>query len=217
MDDYLPDLKTEQQKTLSAPRLRYGFFSKLLFASFDLVYGKKRTILKFKVLEIVARMPYQAWERVAYIAMTHTYMVPAFCRRIFDFVEESRRQQDNELWHLLLLEEMRQKKGIRENFFFYKVAPQIAAFLYYHATCLLYIIKPSFGYQLNAEFEDHAEHEYMEFVKENPSFENEHFESGFKKDYGDYKTVADVLRRIGLDERVHKEECLARVPKARFQ
>src|SRR3989338_4687828 len=120
-------LKSEQQQTLSAPRRRYGFFAGLLFFTMDLFYGKARTLSKFKVLEVIARVPYQSWEHVAYIAMTHTYSAPHFARRIFEFVKESRTQQDNEQWHLLILEEMVQKKGIEEGFFFYRIVPQIIA------------------------------------------------------------------------------------------
>jgi len=47
--------------------------------------------------------------------------------------------------------------------------------------------------------------------------ENEPFESEFKDDYGHLKTWADFFRRVGLDERLHKEECLARVNTARFK
>ncbi len=182
----------------------------------DLGYGEKRTLSKFKVLEIIARVPYQAWEHVAYIAMTHTYKMPDFARRIFDFIQESRHQQDNEQWHLLILEEMTQKKNIRENFFLYLIVPQFIAFFYYHVSWLLYAIRPSWSYALNADFEDHAEHEYMEFVQENPALEQEPFESDFKNDYGYFENVADLFRNIGLDERHHKEESLARIEKARF-
>jgi len=65
-------LKAEQEKTLAAPRRSYGFLASLLFFTMDLFYGKRRTLSKFKVLEIIARVPYQSWEHVAYIAMTHT-------------------------------------------------------------------------------------------------------------------------------------------------
>lgn len=210
------DLRQEQARTLSSPRRKYGFLAILLFSSMDLFYGGKRRISKFKVLEVIARVPYQSWEHVAYIAMTHTYSAPNFARRIFDFIQESRHQQDNEQWHLLILEELTQKLGLRENFFLYKIAPQIVAFFYYHVSWLLYVMKPSWSYALNADFEDHAEHEYMEFVKENPIFEQTLFDSEFKADYGDYKNLADLFRRIGLDERLHKEESLARIQKARF-
>jgi len=210
------DLKSEQLRTLKEPRRKYGFLGKLLFVFMDLGYGEKRTLSKFKVLEIIARVPYQAWEHVAYIAMTHTYKMPDFARRIFDFIQESRHQQDNEQWHLLILEEMTQKKNIRENFFLYLIVPQFIAFFYYHVSWLLYAIRPSWSYALNADFEDHAEHEYMEFVQENPALEQEPFESDFKNDYGYFENVADLFRNIGLDERHHKEESLARIEKARF-
>ena len=210
------DLKTEQEKTLRSPRRRYGFFANLLFWSMDLFYGPVRTFSKFKVLEVIARVPYQAWEQVAYIAMTHTYTKPNLARRVFEFVKESRRQQDNEQWHLLILEELVHHKQIRENLFLHRIIPQLLAFFYYHVSWFLYVIKPSWSYALNADFEDHAEHEYMEFVKENPSFEHEPFESDFKKDYGDFTNCAELFRRIGLDERIHKEESLARIEHARF-
>src|SRR3989338_1955635 len=202
------DLKNEEAMTLASERRKYGFLAKALFFSMNLFYGRKKTFSKFKVLEVIARVPYQSWEHVAYIAMTHTYAAPHFARRIFEFVKESRAQQDNEQWHLLILEELVQRKGIRENFFLYRFLPQVIAFFYYHVSWLLYVMKPAWSYALNADFEDHAEHEYMEFVRENPVFENEPFESDFKDDYGDYRNLADLFRRIGLDERMHKNESL---------
>ncbi|MBI2069477.1 MAG: hypothetical protein HYT79_02665 [Elusimicrobia bacterium] len=212
----IKDFQAEQNKTLNSPRRSYGLLAKMLFIGMDIVYGRTRTLSKFKVLEVIARVPYQSWEHVAYIAMTHTYGTPGFARRIFEFVKESRDQQDNEQWHLLILEEITQKKGIRENFFLYRLLPQFIAFFYYHVSWLLYVMKPAWSYSLNADFEDHAEHEYMEFVKENPPLEAEPFDSDFKQDYGDFKSVADLFRNIGLDERLHKNESLNRIQKARF-
>ena len=216
METKQTDLKKEQASILASSRRHYGFLAKMLFLFMDLFYGKKRTLSKFKILEVIARVPYQAWEHVAYIAMTHTYSKPGFARRIFEFVKESRQQQDNEQWHLLILEEIVQKKGIKENFFLLRFVPQLIAFFYYHVSWILYVMKPTWSYALNADFEDHAEHEYMEFVKENTSFENEPFDSDFKEDYGDFKSTADLFRRIGLDERMHKEESLNRIANARF-
>ncbi len=209
-------LRAEQEKTLGSPRRRYGFLANLLFVSLDLFYGRKRTLSKFKMLEVIARVPYQSWEHVAYIAMTHTYGQPGFARRVFDFVKESRVQQDNEQWHLLILEEMTQKKGLRENFLLHRLAPQVIAFFYYHVSWLLYVIKPSWSYSLNADFEDHAEHEYMEFVKENPELEHVPYSSEFEADYGRFDSEADLFRRIGLDERLHKDESVSHIDQARF-
>ena len=210
------NLKAEQQKTLDAPRRRYGFLASLLFVSMDIFYGRRRSLSKFKVLEVIARVPYQSWEHVAYIAMTHTYTKPHFARRIFEFVKESRSQQDNEQWHLLILEDLVQRQKIHESFFWHRLLPQFIAFFYYHVSWLLYVIRPVWSYLLNADFEDHAEHEYMEFVKQTPAFESQPFESDFEEDYGRFVSLADLFRRIGLDERLHKEESLARIAQARF-
>lgn len=209
-------MRAEQERTLASPRRRCGFWARLLFLTMDIFYGRRRGLSKFKVLEVIARVPYQSWEHVAYIAMTHTYGRPHFARRVFEFVKESRSQQDNEQWHLLILEEMVQAKGVRESFFWHRVVPQIIAFLYYHVSWLLYVAKPAWSYGLNADFEDHAEHEYMEFVAEVPALEKEPFVSDFEKEYGSFPSAADLFRRIGLDERLHKEESMGRIAHARF-
>ena len=41
------------------------------------------------MLELVARVPYQAWENVAYVAVTHTAREPGFARRVFDRVRSA--------------------------------------------------------------------------------------------------------------------------------
>jgi hypothetical protein len=209
-------LEKEQQLTLAAPRRAYGMLATMLFFAMDIFYGRKKTLSKFKVLEVIARVPYQSWEHVAYIAMTHTYGMPHFARRVFEFIKEARLQQDNEQWHLLILEEIVQKKDIKESFFLFRFVPQIMAFFYYHVSWLLYVMKPAWSYALNADFEDHAEHEYMEFVKENPGLEKEPLESDFSGDYGSFRCQADLFRQIALDERHHKNESLERIANARF-
>jgi hypothetical protein len=95
----------------------------------DLVYGRGRTPPKFRVLEVIARVPYQAWEHVAYVAVTHRHSEPRFARRIFDRVAESRAQQDNEQWHLLILEELLAEEGQRQPFVRYRLLPQVIAFV----------------------------------------------------------------------------------------
>ena len=82
---------------------------------------------------------------------------------------------------------------------------------------LLYVVKPSRSYLLNAHFEDHAEHEYMEFVAENPQLESEPFKSLFEEDYGSFESVADMFRQIAIDEGMHKKAGLEAIATARFQ
>jgi hypothetical protein len=210
-------LVAAQEETQRSPRRRYGVLARILFGTLDAVYGKKRTLSKFKVLELVARVPYQSWEQVAYIAITHVHHDTGLAGRIYDRVRHSREQQDNEQWHLLILEELIARSGERENRLYYFWIPQAIALVYYHVSWLLFVVRPRWSYRLNADFEDHAEHEYMELVTENPAWETTPYRSDFSADYGHFESVADLFRQIGHDERVHKEESVAHLPKARFR
>jgi len=206
-----------QRETLNTPRLPYGLPSRVLFLLLDVFYGRKRTLPKFKVLELIARVPYQSWEQVAYVAITHISQRTGLARRIHDAVAEARTQQDNEQWHLLILEELTARTGRRESRLHYYWIPQLIAFGYYQVSWLMYVIRPAWSYRLNADFEDHAEHEYMTLVTEHPEWEKEPFTSAFEADYGSFDSLADVFRQIGHDERVHKQESLARISKPKFQ
>jgi len=209
-------LLSSHTETLASPLRRYGLGARVLFAVLDLVYGKARTLSKFKVLELVARVPYQAWEQVAYIAITHTHDRPGFARRIFDRVTESRGQEDNEQWHLLILEELIVKEGTRESWLRFTVFPQALAFVYYQLSWLLYVLRPAWSYQLNADFEDHAEHEYALLVDEHPEWEHQPFDSAFADDYARLDSIADLFRQIGYDELIHKQESVAAMDRPRF-
>jgi ubiquinol oxidase len=210
------ELRASQAQTLGTPRRRYGLGAKLLFWTVNTVYGKERTLSKFKIIELVARVPYQAWEQVAYIAITHTHETPALARRVFDRVTESRAQEDNEQWHLLILEEMITDQGTKEGRVRFGLVPQILAFVYYQLSLLLYVIRPAWSYRLNADFEDHAEHEYAHLVDEHPEWEQVPFLSAFAADYASVDSVADLFRQIGYDERVHKDESIAAMAQPRF-
>jgi ubiquinol oxidase len=210
------DLVRAQAQTLAAPCRPYGVLARVLFKTLDTLYGKKRTLSKFKVLELVARVPYQTWEQVAYIAITHMHSRPQLARRIYDRVRETREQQDNEQWHLLILEELIARSGKRERSIYYFWIPQAIALVYYHISWLLYVMRPAWSYRLNADFEDHAEHEYMHLVTEHPEWENTPFHSDFATDYGPFDSLADLFRQIGHDERVHKEESISALARPRF-
>ena len=206
-----------QAETLGAPRLRYSLLARALFKSMDLAYGRTRTIVKFTMLEFIARVPYQAWERMGYLTLARYRGRSALARRVFARIVESRADQDNEQWHLLILQDLVQRRGLKQSFLLHRLAPWLIAFFYYHVSWLLYVIRPEWSYRLNADFEDHAEHEYATLVTEHPDWEDEPFESAFGKSYAPLATVADLFRQISYDERVHKDESVARMAEPRFR
>jgi hypothetical protein len=53
------ELVRAQMETLAAARRTYSLAARLLFLIMDLLYGRRRSLAKYRVLEIVARTPYQ--------------------------------------------------------------------------------------------------------------------------------------------------------------
>lgn len=210
------ELGRAQTQTLDAPRRRYGVAARVLFVLLDVLYGKSRSLSKFRVLELVARVPYQAWEQVAFIAITHVHQDTGMARRIHDRVAEARAQQDNEVFHLFIVEELLARSGQPQPRIKFFWLPQAIAFVYYQMSWLLFVVRPRWSYRLNADFEDHAEHEYMTMVAEQPDWEYTPFESGFADDFGHFDSLADLFRQIGHDERVHKLESEAKMDEPRF-
>ena len=78
-------------------------------------------------------------------------------------------------------------------------------------------MRPAWSYRLNADFEDHAEHEYAQFVEDHPELADRPYDGLFAEEYGRFDSLADLFRQIGHDERVHKEESLAKMAAPRFR
>jgi hypothetical protein len=199
-------LRAEQQRTLDTPRRRYSIAARVLFIGMDLLYGRKRTMSKFRVLEIVARVPYQTWETVTYKQISKRHRHPLDIRRLSDRIREFRLQQDNEQWHLMILDELVARTKKRESTVWYDVLPRLIAWQYWHFAWLLYALKPAWSHRLNADFEDHAEHEYALLVAEHPEWESTPYRSDICAGYGRFVSLADLFRQICHDERLHKLE-----------
>ena len=193
-------------ETLATPRRDYSIAARLLFLTMDLLYGRAGSLSKYRVLEIVARVPYQTWETLSYKQITRVHRNVGLARRIWDRVREFRAQQDNEQWHLLIMSELVDRSEKSEGWLRFRLLPRLISFGYWHFSWLLYAIKPGWSHRLNADFEDHAEHEYAEFVRDNPHLEVAPYDSVICAEYGTFASVADLIRQISHDERCHKRE-----------
>jgi len=81
---------------------------------------------------------------------------------------------------------------------------------------LLLLIRPESSYRLNAGFEDHAEHEYMACVAGHSELDHEPDPGAYAAEYGRYGSLADLLRQIDHDERIHKLASVASLAAPRF-
>jgi ubiquinol oxidase len=197
-------LRYEQQRTLDGPETRPRLVLRLLFGSIDLLYGRRPSIEKFLVLEHLAQVPYRSWERVAQRHIARTRGRSVLARRIQQRVAEARAQHDNEQWHMLVMEELIVRRGRRLGRLRHRLFPRLLAVPWQIGTWLLHLVRPDWSYRLNAAFEAHAERTYMRFVALHRDTEREIFGGPLADRWEAPVTVADVLRQIGHDERMHK-------------
>ena len=156
-----------------------------------------------------------AWESVAYVAMPHTSKHTDFARRVYDRVLVTRFEQDNEQWHLLILEQLTRDR--RRTWLTGRIIPQLLAVVYYQVSWMMLVVSPKWSYRLNADFEDHAAHEYAQLVAEHPEWDEQRFSSEFERDYGSYDSLAEMFRQIGYDEVIHRRESEVMMTRPRFR
>ena len=208
------DLKKEQERTLQSPVMSANIFLRILFWSIDFYYGKTRSLSKFKVVEILARYPYMAWENHSYHALTRHYSFFHWVKkqtadRHIELINLGRRSQDNEQWHLMIIEDLMRQQNMEQHWFRSVLLPNIMA-IKYHIFCkILYFFSKKSAFLMNASFESHAEHEYMKMVAEHPEWEHTPVATAYFQYYPEQKTLADLFRRIGLDERDHMFESVS--------
>jgi hypothetical protein len=203
------DLKGEQQASMARPRYKYSWAARFFFLSMDLVTGRKTTLAKVKLLEILASIPYREWETYQYGLLTRSYRNLTLVEHARRVVRWSREAQDNEYWHLLVVAEKMKAEKFSDPWYLVMPTPWLMVWSYVLIARLLAIFNLRGAILFNAEFEDHAEHEYAQLVAEHPAWETQSVDDRLVAKYCEVKTWADVFRRIGLDERDHRNQSFA--------
>ncbi len=199
------DLKKEQLASLERPRYKYSLAAKFFFASMDLVTGRRINLPKTLLIELLASIPYRAWELRMYAKLTLGYRNRQAVQKALQIMEWSRDAQDNEYWHVQAIQEKMAEDGTRRPWYLLQPIPffMIAFYILFTRTLAVFNLRRAFLF--NAEFEDHAEHVYAQFVQENPQWEEQPVTQQVVLDRMPFSNWADVFRRIGLDEREHRD------------
>lgn len=199
------DLQKEQKQSLNRPPLKYSASARFFFSVMDLAAGKQDTLAKAKLLEILACIPYREWEIRHYLRLTYQYHKRKKVNWSRDIIEWGRSAQDNEYMHLLVIQEKMKEDGLKDPWFLSTPIVVIVTTLYILLSKLLAWTNIKAGFRFNAEFEDHAEHIYAGMVDDNPQWERELVTNHVALEYAPELTNwADIFRRIGLDERDHR-------------
>ncbi len=210
------DLKLEQQNTINTPRYNYSFSARVFFLLMDITAGKKNDLPKAKLLEILASIPYRAWEMRNYMKQTRKYKKLARVRKYNQIIEWSREAQDNEYTHLLVIDQKMAEDGLKDKWYLSSAITFFIVLFYILFAKLVVWFNPKRAFMFNAEFENHAELVYANMVKDNPEWEEKKVTNEFVKSYADVATWADVFRRIGLDERDHMNHSFIQAGEVKF-
>ncbi len=209
------DVTIEQHATLARPRYRYSAGARIFFRSMDALAGPEDTLPKVRAIESLAPIPYRAWENRQYALLQRHYDDSDLVRRADEVLHYGRFAQDNEIHHLRVIEEKLRREGVPDPRYMTPPMPELMADSYQLFSGTLARVGIRRAFLLNAEFEDHAEHTYAELVAAHPEWEETPAEGDAVAEYAAYHGImgftcwADVFRRMGLDERDHRNASFA--------
>jgi hypothetical protein len=187
----------------------------LLVSVGDLVYGAKPSYEKFKAVEVIARIPYQSWEAVAYTYLTACYSDEVRAIKLSQVLPFARHAQDNETMHVVVVSQL-VKKYHKNKFIRHTLIPLVFSFFYYWAVWVLSLIDRRVAFELNYRFESHAYEQYTAFLEvEGERMKGEALDSPFLKFYGREATNEyDLFESIRLDEIIHRNASIEMIRSA---
>lgn len=176
------------------------------------VYGKEPSYLKFRAVEVIARVPYHSWASSAYTLLTLFYSNEQKAMRLSDVARYARFAQDNETMHVVVISQLA-KNEERAGFIRHTFIPMIFAFFYFWASYWLYLIDPRYSYELNYLFESHAFAQYSRFLEtREEELKKKPIESEFLSWYGRYpRNQYEFFLSVRNDEIIHRNTSIEQI------
>jgi len=206
-----PTLRAEYARAYDnyKPGIVARFFAYLLVGSGTLVYGKKPSYAKFKAIEVIARIPYQSWEVATYTLLTGLYANEERAIELTKTSQFSREAQDNETMHVVVLAQICKRLKC-DGFFRHVLIPLLFALFYFWTIYILYMLSRRSALELNYLFENHAYHQYSQFLLENGErLRDTGVYSDFLVYYGrNPRSEYELFESIRNDELIHRNRSI---------
>lgn len=192
---------------------RPSFLPRLLGQSLvwwgNVVYGKTPSYLKFRAVEVIARVPYHSWASAAYTLLTLFYSNEEKAMRLSTVACYARMAGDNETMHVVVISQLA-KKEMAAGFFRYTLIPVLFSFLYFWWSYLLYLVNPRYSYELNYMFESHAFDQYQRFLElHEEDLKKKPMRSDFLDWYGRHPiSQYEFFLSVRNDEIIHRNSSL---------
>jgi ubiquinol oxidase len=220
-EDLVAQLNDEEQlKAYRAPYDTYKtgliprFFGSLLVWCGNTVYGHEPSYLKFRAVEVIARVPYHSWASAVFTLQTWFYADEMRALSLSRIAKFSRFASDNETMHVVVISHLA-RSGPKAGFMRYTFIPVFFAFFYFWASYFLYLIKPKWSLELNYLFEQHAFDQYSRFLTiHKEELSRLPVRSEFLNWYGRHPlSQYDFFRSVRNDEIIHRNQSIREIEK----
>lgn len=190
------------------PRLLGRF---LVFAG-NLVYGKEPSYMKFRAVEVIARVPYHSWSSAAYTMLTMFYTNEHKAKRLSEVAKYARLAQDNETMHVVVISQLAAHEE-RAGMFRHTLIPMLFAFFYFWWSYVLYLVNPRYSYELNYMFEGHAFEQYDRFLETcGEELKKKPIASEFLEWYGRHpRSQYEFFLSVRNDEIIHRNTSIREI------
>lgn len=190
------------------PRL----FGSLLVGFGNLVYGREPSYLKFRAVEVIARVPYHSWASAAFTLLTLGYTDEQRALHLSTIRNFARLASDNETMHVIVISCIAHRE-VKAGFFRYTLIPMLFAFFFFWVSYLLYLAKPRWSLELNYLFEDHAFEQYTRFLE---THEDELKRKAVLSEYLDWygrepRSQYEFFCTVRNDELVHRNRSIREI------
>jgi hypothetical protein len=173
----------------------------------NVVYGFKPSYLKFRAVEVIARVPYHSWASATFTLLTVFYSDEKRALRLSTISRFSRLAADNETMHVVVVSALA-KKEKQAGILRHTIVPMVFSFFYFWASYLLYLISPRWSLETNFLFEQHAFDQYDLFLKQNEAeLKAKPIESEFLAWYGRHpRSEYEFFLGVRNDEIIHRNQ-----------
>jgi hypothetical protein len=211
-ENFLKDYKAQYDnyKVSLLPKL----LGKLLVFCGNVIYGRKPSVLKFRSVEIIARVPYYSWVASSFTLMTLFFSNEEKALKYSNVARFAQFAQENETMHVVVISHMASLER-KAGFIRFSLIPMLFAFFYYWMSYILFFLNPRYSYELNYMFESHAFDQYDRFLKlYEPELKSKHCHSKFLDWYGRYpRSQYDFFLSVRNDEIIHRNNSIEEIKK----
>lgn len=193
------------------PGLLPRFLGGMLVFCGNLIYGKP-SYLKFRAVEVIARVPYHSWASAAFTLLSVFYSDEKRALKLSTIAKFAQFAADNETMHVVVISDLARKEepaGIIRH----TLIPLFFAFGYFWLSYLIYLINPRWSLETNYLFEQHAFDQYSLFLKDNEEMlRSKPIESEFLAWYGRHpRNQYEFFRSVRNDEIIHRNRSIREI------